>query len=78
MSRFKPDNLLHLIHDDILPLQATIREQIGTNKIDILFFNDHWPLLIGHPFFKQLAKRVFSQNEFTSESVICFQNAYLG
>ncbi|KAH7641845.1 hypothetical protein HUG17_4890 [Dermatophagoides farinae] len=78
MSRFKPDNLLHLIHDDLLPLQATIRERIGTNMIDILFFDDHWPQSFGYYFFQQQAKRILFRNEFSSKSIICFQSAYLG
>lgn len=79
ISRFKPDNLLHLFHDDLLPLFATIREHglAGQQSLRI-FFDDHWSKIFGFKFFKQLAPSLIYRQQLTNDSIICFENAYLG
>ena len=42
LGRFKPDNLMHLIHDDILPLLATIQELSIDYSIENILFLDDW------------------------------------
>lgn len=34
LRRFKPNNIMHVLHDDILPLYYTLRELVGEDFLD--------------------------------------------
>ncbi|KAH9502622.1 Protein O-linked-mannose beta-1,4-N-acetylglucosaminyltransferase 2 [Bulinus truncatus] len=84
MSRFKPDNIMHVLHDDILPLFNTLhglRLQHFNEKPDISlifadifnfgdFVNLYSLLSAFHP--------ILLQKLNTSVDVICFSDAYIG
>ncbi|MEW8547448.1 MAG: glycosyltransferase family 61 protein, partial [Candidatus Thiodiazotropha sp.] len=89
-NRFKPDNLMHVLHDDILPLYMTLKlisVVDGKNHIDIrnkpetkLVFFEGWE----EGEFSQLYQLFSSNPIITKESlkskgkVICFRDAYTG
>lgn len=78
MSRFKPDNLMHLIHDDILPLYATIREQNLQEKLDRILFTDEWPHEFGGQFFETLFPNTIHKSQFSKDELICLESAHIG
>ena len=83
MARFLPDNLHHVLHDDLLPLYFTLRQNCGDSlkcsKKSILFFLD------GHANdqFTSLCK-LFVDEVFTNEQpkfpskLQCFKTSYAG
>lgn len=85
VHRFKPDNLMHVLHDDILPLFYTLRlisQQVGkTGKFEVqMVFLEGWApgeyaeLYSG---FSSL-KPMFRENLQSSPKMTCFGNIYLG
>ncbi|KAI2807672.1 Protein O-linked-mannose beta-1,4-N-acetylglucosaminyltransferase 2 [Blomia tropicalis] len=78
MSRFKPDNLMHLIHDDLLPLMATIKMN-NIENLNHIFIDDHWPHRYGMDLFGKLFNvSLWHKNQFPSDSIVCFQNSFIG
>ena len=78
MSRFKPDNLMHLIHDDLIPLFSTIR-QLGLNsKLDNVFIDDFWNSSFGLHLFSTLFPNTWHKDKFPLNSIVCFENVYIG
>ncbi|XP_014788384.1 protein O-linked-mannose beta-1,4-N-acetylglucosaminyltransferase 2 [Octopus bimaculoides] len=85
IRRFKPDNLMHVIHDDILPLFQTLRHfNLAANTSDRfhyrLIFDDEWgegPFLklydilsVYQPIFKSMLRE--------APGLTCFHQAYVG
>ncbi|XP_071547650.1 protein O-linked-mannose beta-1,4-N-acetylglucosaminyltransferase 2-like isoform X1 [Panulirus ornatus] len=84
MARFKPDNLMHVFHDDLLPIYFTIQE-LCTNirsciedlKLIITDENErgmYWDL------FQLLSKKIMLISEHVSNSHTwcCFESAFIG
>lgn len=84
-SRFKPDNLMHLFHDEVLPIYFTLN-QIGSNQINNIFLSDDWPkfkdksLQFSKSIYNQLFSHlnIKSKNEFDKNSIYCFEDAHIG
>lgn len=85
MSRFKPDNLLHIFHDDLLPIYFTVQEicmgvMSCIEDINLFIFDEHdqgkhWDL------YSSLYKRTRLMSELSLHSTdmwYCFENAYIG
>ncbi|XP_042208042.1 protein O-linked-mannose beta-1,4-N-acetylglucosaminyltransferase 2-like isoform X2 [Homarus americanus] len=85
MTRFKPDNLLHVFHDDLLPIYFTMQELCMNQRLCIedlnLVFTDeekrgpYWDLYL------ILSERIMlmSESRLNSRQVwYCFEDAYIG
>lgn len=90
-SRFKPDNLMHSIHDDLLPLYNTLHSlQFGSSddgkrKLNFFLFDDYFRLesdYYSRSLYLTLFKDVqlFYRSDFkqTSNQLICFEDAEIG
>lgn len=74
LSRFKPDNLQHIFHDDLLPLYFTLQE-LSPNSVSIII--DNLGKLEYDYLYKAVAKDLFFISDFPSE-IVCFSQAYIG
>lgn len=81
MSRFKPDNIMHVIHDDLLPLFVTYK-RICLGKIEqcasetLIAFVDSF-----HNYFSQLYEAFTCEMPLTLQtvkSITCFSDAHIG
>lgn len=74
-KRFKPDNIMHVLHDDVLPLYHTL-QFLGERKLKLLFMDNftQGPYDI---FYKLLADVRYkpSANE---QELVCFESAFIG
>lgn len=86
-ARFKPDNLMHLIHDDLLPLFNTLEMISFRNKIpklNLFTFDDYNSKMADYyskALYSSLFKNanLFNKNDFKgNDQVICFENAEIG
>lgn len=81
MSRFKPDNLMHYFHDDILPLFFTLQE-IGWQTIDAILLDDVYPQPMHKPFdpnkFYALFPRSLTKSELRDDTIYCMQQSFVG
>ena len=89
-NRFKPDNLMHVLHDDILPMYNTLKliamspdsKQIhDTDIFDVqLVFFDGWDLGDFSELYQLFSvNQVLTKNELKSEErITCFSSAYTG
>lgn len=78
MSRFKPDNLMHLLHDDIIPLYATIYERNLVGKLSYIFIDDNWPQWIGQWFFEIFYPEKIYKSQLKKNTIVCFETAHTG
>lgn len=84
LYRFKPDNLMHVVHDDLLPLFHTLMEVTTTttsssgSEVRVAFV-DTWPegplsplyaLFTSHP--------PTSLDSYDENTLVCFKDAYAG
>ena len=90
-SRFKPDNLMHFVHDDLLPLYNTLQsilfaslDQKPERKLNFFLFDDYFRIESDHysrSFYLSLFKNVqlFYKNDFKAgNQLICFEDAEIG
>ena len=88
-ARFKPDNLMHSIHDDLLPLYNTLQSiQFGASeikrKLNFFLFDDYFRVESDHhsrSLYLTLFRNVqlFYRGDFrASNQLICFENAEIG
>ena len=83
-GRFKPDNLMHLLHDDILPLFWTFKELDQFNKLDSLFLVDGWPesstIKFNSEIYQKLftGKKIIFSSSLQDDELICFDEALVG
>ena len=89
-NRFKPDNLMHVLHDDILPMYHSLRlisltereKQSQTNekpKIQLVFF-EGWEMGEFSPLYQLFSVHsiILKENLNSKGAVMCFSNAYTG
>lgn len=83
-NRFNPSNLMHIFHDDLLPLYSTImaecRGSISTSyghACLVLFVNDEHPKTSYDFLYRKLFDVVF-KNDLPDDSLICFHKAIVG
>lgn len=84
LKRFKPDNLMHTIHDDLLPVFATLQEICGGadkecfRKFRLAFLDQledhHFMQLYGF----LLPSHLMLSTQLQKDSIYCFQTAYVG
>lgn len=89
-GRFKPDNLMHLLHDDIFPLYTTMKQLTMTGTGDqrfSIFFFDKWNDTFDYPMLQYAksiydklipAKSLLTSNQFSGNQLLCFRNAHVG
>jgi protein O-mannose beta-1,4-N-acetylglucosaminyltransferase len=90
-GRFKPDNLMHLLHDDIFPLYATVKQLTATAADDDkrfrIFFFDKWNETFDYPMlqyassiYRKLipAASLLTSSQFSGKQLLCFRNAQVG
>ncbi|XP_059156050.1 protein O-linked-mannose beta-1,4-N-acetylglucosaminyltransferase 2-like [Physella acuta] len=83
MSRFKPDNIMHVLHDDILPLFHTLRtlNLLGDSSSDVrLIFTDSLTSTEFLPLYLSLSSvpPLFLHHLKSNVDVLCFKTAHLG
>ncbi|XP_023244317.1 protein O-linked-mannose beta-1,4-N-acetylglucosaminyltransferase 2-like [Centruroides sculpturatus] len=78
-NRFNPDNLMHVFHDDLLPVYATLNEichKIDDCKVQLFFSENRGP----GPYYELY--KIFNVapliRELKLETLYCFKNAWLG
>lgn len=82
-ARFKPDNLMHSFHDDIIPLWWTLLE-LGINKNFSIFTYDKWPEYDAISFNRIIYERLFKFNRILHKnthdpgSLVCFHDLSIG
>lgn len=85
-GRFKPDNLMHLLHDDVFPLMDTMKQlAIEGQELRVFFFDD-WGHSFNYPMMKfggdvvQLipAQSFLTPNQFPGRQFVCFREAHIG
>lgn len=88
-GRFKPDNLMHLLHDDIFPLYATMKQLTVMHDVQQMriFFFDEWNDTFDTPTI-QYAKSIYHKlipaksfltgNQLSKNQLVCFRNAHVG
>lgn len=74
ISRFKPDNLQHIFHDDLLPLYFTLQE-FSFNSVSIII--DNLGKLEYDYLYKAVSKDLYFIFDFPSE-ILCFSQAHIG
>ncbi|GAB6030493.1 Protein O-linked-mannose beta-1,4-N-acetylglucosaminyltransferase 2 [Chamberlinius hualienensis] len=79
-NRFKPDNLMHLFHDDLLPIYATLQEivQLPTRDIRLALLDNHdmdqrFSFLYG-----LLWENIITKSDMKDELIYCMEEAYVG
>ncbi|KAI1297162.1 Protein O-linked-mannose beta-1,4-N-acetylglucosaminyltransferase 2 [Halotydeus destructor] len=85
-GRFKPDNLMHLLHDDILPLLATVNKlKLASQSVNILF-HDSWQdldssVIESNPDWYNLSFKLATfkhTSDFDSNSLVVFEQLHVG
>ncbi|EDQ90956.1 uncharacterized protein MONBRDRAFT_31627 [Monosiga brevicollis MX1] len=80
--RFKPDNIMHALHDDMLPLFATLLETWGVGRQDVqLVALDPFPSVLGtSPLLDHLTTRpaLHLRDLSPQTRFVCFQRAHMG
>ena len=84
MSRFKPDNIMHIFHDDLFPLVHTLQKlkfQKEKTKYNIvLAFSDSYDEGDYSSLYASISSELpiyLMKTQFLSE-LVCFKNVYLG
>ena len=85
-NRFNPDNIMHVIHDDLLPMFHTLEMITGRNNINMsafdvqLVFMEGWSPGDHVNLYEVFAvhKLLFKTDLQAKGSVTCFRNAYTG
>lgn len=81
MARFKPDNIHHVFHDDLLPLYFTIRQICESNlqctrKLH-LFFLDNYNSNLYTELYQLFVDKMF-QGGSLERNIECFKTSYIG
>lgn len=86
MGRFKPDNLMHFLHDDIFPLIDTLK-QLAVEKQEVsIFFFDEWSNSFNFPMMHfgtdvyslVPAQSFLTPDQFPGRKFVCFRKAHVG
>lgn len=85
LARFKPDNLQHVFHDDLIPLYFSVKELCGgsdtcLNELIVVFSDDN-ERNVYWKFYHILARKILFLSELGSEDSqmwYCFKDANLG
>lgn len=81
IHRFKPDNIMHVIHDDLIPLFFTIESVLDKTAIDakqfLLAFADGTNISELDKWYNHYSKTPVLKLPFVNDT-ICFSNAFVG
>ena len=87
LSRFKPDNIMHVLHDDVIPLHYTLHLLLpksdgkGSNDVRLLFVDDfdahHSEMLYKIFSSYPIMHKVSLVTDFPNK-LLCFNDAYAG
>jgi protein O-mannose beta-1,4-N-acetylglucosaminyltransferase len=88
-SRFKPDNFMHVLHDDILPLHHTLelisslsrQLETGDNRYNVqLVFIEGWDLGPFEDLYQLFTRyNLMPKQDFPSKhDMVCFKDAFVG
>ncbi|XP_033755636.1 protein O-linked-mannose beta-1,4-N-acetylglucosaminyltransferase 2-like [Pecten maximus] len=82
-NRFKPDNIMHVLHDDIFPLHFTLNFITGQNSLDRydvqLVFVEGWDQGDFADLYSVFTtKSPIYIADFSQEQMVCFEDAYVG
>ncbi|OWF50877.1 protein O-linked-mannose beta-1,4-N-acetylglucosaminyltransferase 2-like [Mizuhopecten yessoensis] len=82
-SRFKPDNIMHVLHDDIFPLHFTLNFITGQNSLDQydvqIVFMEGWDRGDFADLYSSFTtKSPIYINDLSEEQLVCFEDAYAG
>lgn len=90
-SRFKPDNLMHSLHDDLVPLYHTLKSsnlfenENNKAKFNLFFFDDYFKIendFYSRSFYSTLFKHnanLFYKYDFKAiDQLICFEKIEIG
>ena len=81
MSRFKPDNLMHYFHDDIIPLYFTLKE-ISSQSMDSLLLDDIYTQPMHKPLnqknFHSVFPKPLMRSDLNDDTLYCMQQSFVG
>lgn len=79
-NRFNPDNLMHVFHDDLLPLFYTLRQFPGLAQEARLFFMEGWGEGAHFDLYKLLSPKqpLLRAQLKTLGRLLCFSHAFVG
>lgn len=81
VHRFKPDNIMHVLHDDLIPLHYTIESMFGKAAVQSrdfsLAFSDSFPPTKFDEWYSHFSGTPFIRLTGGNETV-CFKEAYVG
>lgn len=84
-ARFKPDNFMHALHDDLLPLFTTIDTfKYDRRELNVLFADDWTHDQSQLPFHEELyktaidARSYYHVRQFADNEIVCFEDVHVG
>ncbi|XP_051879697.1 protein O-linked-mannose beta-1,4-N-acetylglucosaminyltransferase 2 [Pristis pectinata] len=80
MNRFNPDNLMHIFHDDLLPIYYTMQQFPDLNEDSRLVFMEGWNEGLHFELYKLFSnKQPLLREQLKSlGSLLCFTKSYVG
>ncbi|XP_069504941.1 protein O-linked-mannose beta-1,4-N-acetylglucosaminyltransferase 2 [Ambystoma mexicanum] len=80
MNRFNPDNLMHVFHDDLLPIFYTMQQFPDLNQESRLFFMEGWNEGLHFDLYKTLSNKqpLLKEQLKTLGKLLCFTKSYVG
>ncbi|OCT75921.1 protein O-linked-mannose beta-1,4-N-acetylglucosaminyltransferase 2 isoform X1 [Xenopus laevis] len=80
MNRFNPDNLMHVFHDDLLPIFYTIQQFPDLDFESRLFFMEGWNEGLHFELYKFMSNKqpLLKEQLKTLGRLLCFTKSYVG
>ncbi|XP_077125107.1 protein O-linked-mannose beta-1,4-N-acetylglucosaminyltransferase 2 [Ranitomeya variabilis] len=80
MNRFNPDNLMHVFHDDLLPIFYTMQQFPDLDLDSRLFFMEGWVEGSHFDLYKLMSNKLplFKEQLKTLGRLLCFTKCYVG
>ncbi|XP_073425171.1 protein O-linked-mannose beta-1,4-N-acetylglucosaminyltransferase 2 [Dendrobates tinctorius] len=80
MNRFNPDNLMHVFHDDLLPIFYTMQQFPDLDLDSRLFFMEGWVEGSHFDLYKLMSNKLplFKEQLKTLGRLLCFTKSYVG
>ncbi|NWY00150.1 PMGT2 acetylglucosaminyltransferase, partial [Nothoprocta ornata] len=79
-NRFNPDNLMHVFHDDLLPMYYTMQQFPDLDEEARLFFMEGWNEGVHFDLYKLLSNKqpLLREQLKTLGKLLCFTKSYVG
>lgn len=80
MNRFNPDNLMHIFHDDLLPIYYTMQQFPDLNEDSRLVFMEGWSEGLHFELYKLFSNKqpLLKEQLKSLGSLLCFTKSYVG